>query len=206
MKLFLSPGSCALGTLILLEEIGQPFEVGLLNMREGEHMKPPFIKINPKGKVPTLLRDDGSVLTEYLAIALWIAKSFPDKKLIASDLEGEVRMIEMLNFIASDVHKAGFTNIIVPHKISANEDTQNDIRKFGRQNAVKGLALMSDALGEKEFFFDRLSIVDPTAFYVCCWAKAFGVKLPDNIERFYSGMASRPTVQRALDVWTPKGP
>lgn len=205
-KLFLSPGSCALGILILLEEIGDPFEIGLLNTRDGEQFKPPFSDINPKGKVPTLQRDDGSVLTEYPAIAVWLAKTNPNANLISSDLDTEIRMIEMMCFITSDVHKAGFTNLIVPQKLSADAAAQNDIRKAGRTYALKGLGLMSEALGDQVFFFGSISIVDATAYYVCCWAKAFDVELPKNLEKFHAGMSARPTVQRALKVWTPKAP
>jgi len=206
MKLFLFPGSCALGILILLEELDIPFETGLLDISSGEQFKPPFSQINPKGKVPTLQRDDGSVLTEYPAIALWLAKSHTNANLLSTDFETEIQMIEMMCFITSDVHKAGFTNIIVPHKLTSDTAAQDDIRKAGIANANKGFDLMSEALGDQEFFFGSFSIVDATAFYVCCWAKGFNVELPANLEKFHAGMAARPAVQRALKVWTPKMP
>ena len=69
MKLYYSPGACSLGIHLLLEEIGKPYELARLNLAEGEQRKPGFAAVNRKGKVPTLVRDDGTVLTEFPAIA-----------------------------------------------------------------------------------------------------------------------------------------
>ncbi len=72
----LRPGACSVGIHVLLEEIGAPYEAVLFNLREGAQFKPEFTGVNPKSKVPTLERDDGSVLTEYPAIAFWLASRF----------------------------------------------------------------------------------------------------------------------------------
>ena len=71
--LYYAPGACSIGIHILLEEIGQPFDAKQLDLKNGAQFKPDFAGINPKSKVPTLVRDDGSVLTEYPAIAFWLA-------------------------------------------------------------------------------------------------------------------------------------
>ena len=69
MKLFYSPGACSLGIHVLLQEIGKPFELEKVELAKGEQFQPPFTSVNPKLKVPVLQRDDGSILTEYPAIA-----------------------------------------------------------------------------------------------------------------------------------------
>ena len=79
MKLYYSPGACSVGIHVLLEEIGAPYEAVLVNLREGAQFKPEFAGLNPKSKVPTLERDDGSVMTEYPAIAFWLASANPVK-------------------------------------------------------------------------------------------------------------------------------
>ena len=78
MKLFYAPGACSIGIHVLLEEIGKPYEAQLVNLREGGQFKPDFTAVNPKSKVPTLVPDDGSVLTEYPAIAYYLARTNPD--------------------------------------------------------------------------------------------------------------------------------
>ena len=74
MKLMFAPGACSIGIHVLLEEIGKPYETQRVNLQEGAQYKPDFTTINPKSKVPTLVRDDGSVLTEFPAIAYWLAR------------------------------------------------------------------------------------------------------------------------------------
>jgi len=63
MKLYWGPHTCAIGIHILLEEIGKPYETEKLDVGGGATHKPPFLAINPKGKVPALVINDGSVIT-----------------------------------------------------------------------------------------------------------------------------------------------
>ena len=69
MKLYYAPGACSIGIHVLLEEIGRPYELQRLSFPDGEQHQPAFQAVNRKGKVPTLVRDDGTVLTEFPAIA-----------------------------------------------------------------------------------------------------------------------------------------
>ena len=77
MKLLYAPGACSIGIHVLMEEIGKPYEAERVNLQQGEQYKPPFTTVNPKSKVPTLTKDDGSVLTEFPAIAYWLARKNP---------------------------------------------------------------------------------------------------------------------------------
>ena len=77
MKFYYGPGSCAVGIHILLEEIGRPYELKTISLKDGEQQKSEYTRINPKGKVPALERDDGAILTEWPAIAVWLALTNP---------------------------------------------------------------------------------------------------------------------------------
>src|ERR1700722_11296438 len=91
MKLYYAPGVCSIGIHVLLEEIGKPYDLEAVNLREGAQYQPQFTQVSSKSKVPALQRDDGSVLTEFPVIASWLAKKNPEAKLIPSDLETETR-------------------------------------------------------------------------------------------------------------------
>ena len=88
MKLYYAPGACSFGIHVLLEEIGKPYQIEAVNFREGAQYKPPYTAINPKSKVPTLERDDGSILTEFPVIARWFALQNPRATLILKDPDG----------------------------------------------------------------------------------------------------------------------
>ena len=82
MKLFSMTGTCALSVNIALEWVGQPFEVEL--MPRGNNRKEAYLAINPRGKVPAVVLDDGTVLTEAAAILTWLVDAYPDAGLGAT--------------------------------------------------------------------------------------------------------------------------
>lgn len=77
MKLYWGPHTCAIGIHVLLEEIGAPYETERIDVAGGATREPPFAGVNPKGRVPILVRDVGTVLTEFSAIATWLARTNP---------------------------------------------------------------------------------------------------------------------------------
>src|SRR5215813_9803629 len=84
IALYYAPITCALAPYITLTEAGATFEVRPLNFRKGQHTSPQYLKINPKHKVPMLVVD-GKFLTESIAIQTWIARTFPQAKLLPAD-------------------------------------------------------------------------------------------------------------------------
>ena len=66
--------------LWMLEELGQPYDIKLLKLSEGDNLKPDYLAINPMGKVPTLLHR-GTIVTETAAICTYLADEFPQAKL-----------------------------------------------------------------------------------------------------------------------------
>jgi glutathione S-transferase len=78
--LYHSPNTRSSGTLTLLEELGVPYELRVLNMKAGEQREPAFVAVNPMGKVPALLHG-GTLVTEQVAISLYLADLFPEARL-----------------------------------------------------------------------------------------------------------------------------
>jgi glutathione S-transferase len=106
MKLFYSPGACSLSPHILLREAGlsfTPVRVDLKTHKTEDGAD--FYAISAKGYVPALQLDDGSMLTEGVAIDLWIADQVPAAGLAPRDGMDRYRMIELLTFIATELHK-----------------------------------------------------------------------------------------------------
>ena len=199
MKLYYAPGACSLGIHVLLEEIGKPYELARLNLAEGEQRKPEFAAVNRKGKVPTLVRDDGTVLTEFPAIAWWLGATHPQQHLIPGDAEGQARMLEAMDYIVGTVHGAGFLRIFRPAAMTPNEADHDTVRGQGREIFEKGLRLMDEALAGKEYLLGDFSIADAALFYVEFWAGRVGIDLPPNCAAHFARMKARPAVRRALE-------
>ena len=91
MKLFYSPNACSMGIHFVLEEIGKPYELEFVDFSQKAQYKSPFTDLNPKSKVPMLQLDNGTVLTEFPAIAFYLARINPAAKLLPTEPEGEAR-------------------------------------------------------------------------------------------------------------------
>src|SRR5450631_2079963 len=106
LTLYFAPGSSSMAVHIALHEIGAPFEGKPMSFKKDEMGAPGYLKLNPEGKVPTLVID-GRPLTEVAAILYYLAKRFPDAELLPrNDLEADAQALSWMSFIASTLHPA----------------------------------------------------------------------------------------------------
>lgn len=106
LKFYFGKNTCSLATHIALKEVGANFELVELDMRAGEQCGSEYLKINPKGRVPTLVTRKG-VLTETPAILMYIAQSFPDARLAPVEDAYLLAQIQAFNsYLCSTVHVA----------------------------------------------------------------------------------------------------
>jgi glutathione S-transferase len=80
ITIFHSPQSRSSGALTLLEELGAPYRLHVLNMKAGEQRRPEYLAVNPLGKVPAILHR-GALVTEQVAIFIYLADLFPNAAL-----------------------------------------------------------------------------------------------------------------------------
>jgi glutathione S-transferase len=200
MKLLYAPGACSLGIHVLLEEIGKPYESERVNLQGGAQYQTPFTSINPKSKVPTLLRDDGSVLTEFPAIAYWLARTNPQAKLLPDDPDAQARVLEAMDYVVATMHMQGFTRIFRPSNFSPNEADAEAVKARGKEIFEKGLGIMDKALAGKDYVVGPFSIADAALFYVEFWGAArLKIALPANCNAHYQRMLARPAVKRMME-------
>lgn len=197
MKLFYSPGACSLASHIVALEAGLSLELEAINLRSPERTMlsgKPFSTLNPKGYVPALLLDDGQVLSEGIAIMLYLAGRAPDAGLVPTiNSMDYLRQIEWLVFISSEVHK-GFGPLW-------NPALPEEIKKTSIEKLLKRVGYIDQQLAGKSFLQgDRFSIADAYAFTVLNWSKPLKVDLSayKNVQVYLERIAGRPAVQAAL--------
>jgi len=199
MKLYYAQGACSLGIHLLLNEVGADFELVKLDMRAGDLQKPEFLAVNPKGKVPAMALDDGTILTEWPALASYIAATHPEHHLISSDPVTAARTMEQVMFINGTVHLAGFTRVMRPAVFSPNPEEKDSVRAQGKKIFGDGLALVSATLGDHDYLMGDFSVADAALFYVTFWNNAVAkVEVPANINAHYARMLARPAVAKAM--------
>jgi len=198
MKLYMTPGSCSTGIHIILEELEEVFEAHVINLPAGDQFKPDYVAINPKSTIPTLVRRDGSSLTEVPAIAYWLARSHPRARLWPDDIETSCRLIEAMAYIVGTIHGQGFARIFATRSFARNPADHESVRELGRDIAAKGFEVLGAALGTKPYLAGDYSVVDPLMLYVEFWADKTGMTLPANLIAHYQRMLARPVVHRVL--------
>ncbi len=200
MKLFHGPGACSIGIQVILEELGVPFETQRVSTRDGSVRKPEYLAINPKAKVPALMRDDGSVLTEFPVIAWWLAKSHPEAGLVPADVEGEARTLEWMDYLCGTVHPQGFTRQFRPENFARDAEDHPRVVNQGKALAQGYLALVDSRIaGDPWLLASGYSVADAALFFLAGWAiHPLGMALPLKVAKHYEAMQARPAVQRAV--------
>jgi glutathione S-transferase len=199
MKLYYAPGACSVGIHVLLEEIGKPYETEKVDLRAQQQFTPAFTSVNPKSKVPALVKDDGSVLTEFPAIATWLARTNPDKKLLPANPDHEASAMEAMDYVVATMHMQGFSRIFRPANFAPTEADHEAVQARGREIFEKGLKLMDKTLEGKDYIAGQFSVADAALFYVAFWgADRLNMQLPPNVAAHYARMKQRPAVQKVM--------
>jgi len=198
MKFYMTPGSCSTGIHILLEELEQVFEVYIVNLPAGDQYKPDYIAINPKSTIPTLVRNDGKPLTEFQAIAYWLARSNPKARLLPEDLDNEVLALETMDYVVGTIHMQGFARIFNTSEFSFTQQDQESVQARGKQIVKKGFSIMNQLLCDREYVAGTFSIADAALFYVEFWADKIDLTMPEYCLAHYRRMLKRRSVYQVL--------
>ena len=199
MRLFYSPNACSMAIHIILEEIGKPYELALVNFAQAAQYKPEYLAVNPKSKVPALQRDDGSVLTELPAIAWYLAKTNPQAKLLPDDIEGEARVLELLEYITATVHMRGYTRIFRTASFTPNPADEPKVMETGRTMVMQGMQILEPVLADKDYLLGTYSIADCGFFYIVYWAsRRANIPLSPVLQAYLDRLLTRPAVARML--------
>ncbi len=202
LKLFVAPNTCARVPTIALEEIGVPFETELVRTAANQQNSPEFLKVNPKGKVPTLLID-GEPLTENVAILTWLNATFPDANLLpkTTGTLDTVKQTADLAFFAGTVHPT-ITRVAMPVKFIEDKALSFEIvRPVGIEAMHKIMKMINARLEDGPWWYgDTWSAVDGYLYWA--WGRITGVGYPGeaftNIQRHHALSNERPAVQRAM--------
>ena len=181
LTFYFSPGSSSMAVHIALHEIGVPFESKSLSFYQKEHRQPPFLAINPAGKVPTLLVD-GTPVTEVAGCLLYLAKRFPEARLLPGNPLAEAQAVSWMSFIASTLHPA---------------------RRRGIDHATKLYRIADRRLGQNGWALGTYSIADIHLFRLFWRWMDSGGPAPGTfpgLTAHYERMMLRPAVKRTCEV------
>lgn len=198
LELFYAPKTCALVPYVTLTEAGADFTVHNVNSRSGQLNKPEFLKLNPKHKVPVLIID-GKPLTENIAIQIWIARQFPQAKLLPQDPQAEIQAISVMAWFCSTIHPH-LTPNARPENYCDLPGSAEGVKRAGNKMLFEDFTLADRMLAGREFFFDHFTA--PDAYFFWAFRRAITFKLDlsgfPNCMAFFERMQQRPSILKVL--------
>ena len=194
MKLYFSPGVCSLASHIVVRELNLPVELVKVDLRTKQTSNgEDFSAINKKGYVPALQFDDGSLLTEGVAILQYLADQKPESNL--APINGSLaryKLQEWLTFINSEVHKS--------YSPLFSQDTPEQTKKTCLDKLDKRHSFVAEHLANHKFLMgEQFTVADAYLFTTMTWAGFFNIdfaKWP-ALKDYFGRIAARESVQAA---------
>lgn len=196
--LYYTPNACSLVPYVTLTEAGATFKVQPLDFGKGQHRAADYLKINPKHKVP-LLVVDGRTLSENVAIQIWIARNFPQAKLLPADPWQELQAISVLSWCASGVHPY-LSRINSPSGVCDLPGAGESVRRLSAAMLFEAYGLADSMLAGRDYFFEHFTAADAHFF----WCFRRGLQFDFDLSRFancsahFERIKSRPSLQTLL--------
>jgi len=199
-KLYYAPGTCALASHITLEEAGASYTTERLDFKSNQQSSPEYLKLNPKGRVPTLVTDHG-ILTETPAMLAFIAQSFPKAKLAPlEDAFAFARVQAFNSYLCSTVHVA-HAHKGRGYRWATDESSFADMKRKVPESVGACFALIErDMLKGPWVMGEQYTVCDPYLFTVALWLEGDSVDLADlpKVADHRRRMSERPAVKKVL--------
>jgi glutathione S-transferase len=185
-----------------LQELGVDFEPITVNLIAGEHRCPPFLEINPAGKIPVLV-DGDMALSESVAIVLYLAEKYPGKGLLPTDLRQRAEVNRWLLFTATELEqplwRISRNTALYPEEQRQPADVVIASQEFRDMAAV----LDKHMQGRQFVVGERLTAADLVLAYTLDWANQFHLladfpRLLDYMERMYARPSAPPRIAEAF--------
>ena len=199
LTLYYTPGTCAQAVRIALHEAGAAHQLVRVDFAAGQQRTPEYLAVNPKGRVPALVTEHGT-LTETPALLAYVALRFPQARLAPADAFGFARMQEVHSYLASTVH------IAHAHRPRASRWADEPEAQAAMQRKVP--QNMADCFGLIEAHYlngpwvmgEQYTVADGYLFTIAGWLQGDGVDIQrfPKVAEHFQRVAARPAVQSAL--------
>jgi glutathione S-transferase len=195
-RLYLIPGSCALGPHIVLREADVPFSITSIPLKDG--FPDEYVHLNPKRRVPVLQIADDVAITETPAIMMAISQMAPSKHLLGKTDFEVVRTLEWMNYLSGTLHGQGFGGQFRPARYTDDESAYDGIRKKGSENIKEMFRFIDGKLEGRDWAVgDDFTAVDAYLLVFYRWGNRLGMGMRanyPNYARVIDGLCKRQSV------------
>ncbi|MBX9252927.1 glutathione S-transferase family protein [Desmonostoc muscorum CCALA 125] len=202
MKLYEFAPTRSIRVRWVLQELGVEFEAISINMRSGEHRTPDFLTINPTGKLPVLI-DGEHIITESVAIALYLGEKYPESNLVPTDLLLRAQLYRWLLFTATELEQPLWR--IARHTFIYPEELRLPAEiPLARQDFTSMAVVLENHLLDRQFVVgEHVTVADFVLAYTLDWANEVQLlatfpTLVDYMERMYKRPKASGRIAAAL--------
>ena len=205
-QLFYYPGNANLAPHILLEELGVPFQLVLVDRTRNAHKDPAYLKLNPSGRIPVLV-DGGLVLSETAAICLHLADRHIDAGLAPPFGTDERATFYMWMSYFSTTLQAELITYFYPERLTDDEAgaaivKQHAERRVGAMLDLIEAALAGNAEAERGPYLlgAHYTALDPYLLMLARWTRGFAhpARARQHFAAYLQCITTRDAVQRAF--------
>jgi glutathione S-transferase len=199
LTLFYAPDTCSLATHIALIDAGAPYKLKRLSFSTDDQRRPEYLAINPKGRVPALVTEEG-VLTETPALLAYVAQQYPEARLAPLENSFAFAQVQAFNsYLCSTAHVAhahrmrGYRWADEPEALAA-------MKRKVPQSVTECFRLIEERLQGPWVMGETYTICDPYLFTLSQWLEADGADLAilPKVCAHRRRSADLPNVQRAI--------
>ena len=194
-KLYYAPGACSFASHVAMEETGIAYETQRLNLAEGDQRKPEYLKLNPRGRVPTLVMGD-HILTETVGIMTYFGGGYPDANIWPRKTWDQAKLVSTLAWLSNTVHPA-YGHYLRSGRYVDGDDHQAAVKEKGLAN-FRGYLEEIDKLleGHKWSIANQYTVADPYLLVFYRWGNR--AKLPVKDLKHYTALADRVMSRKAV--------
>jgi len=202
LKLYYTASTCSLATHIVLEEVGADYSTVRIDFTTAQQTSPEYLKINPKGRVPALVTDEG-ILTETPAMLVYVAQRFPQARLAPMEDPFFFAEIQSFNsYLCSSVHVAHAHRMRGHRWVDADDKAAiAAMQRKVPESVGAGFELIEREMLKGPWVMgDQYTVCDPYLFTLAQWLEKDGVdlvRIPRVVDH-RRRMSERPAVKKAV--------
>jgi glutathione S-transferase len=179
-----------------LEEARASYEITPVNLMKGEQKNPEYLKLNPNGKVPTIV-DDGVVMWESIAILLYLAEKFPGANLLPPTTSERARAFQWLVWQPT-TFSAPVGTLFRQMRFTPEGQRDQKAIDSARAELSKNAEILAGGLQGREYLAGTFSVADIALIPYLYVAADLGIALPPAVDAYYKRLSSRPSWGKVL--------
>jgi len=183
---------------MLLEEVRASYQLSKLDLMKGEQKNPEYLKLNPNGKVPTLV-DDGFVLWESNAILLYLAEKFTAPQLLPTEGHDRARMFQWLLF-EQTTFRPPLSLLMRQTRFTPPDKQDQKLIEQSWLEVRANMGILQTALSGRDYIGGTFSVADIAVLPYVYLARDLGTELSEwpGVDAYWRRLSVRPSWQKII--------